>query len=148
MSRMTKRMRDQLDDITKARRKKEGKRSYSDADLAAVAAVTARLGEGLRPPLDSYDFSSVFAQTVRLQMVRFYADIAKRNADLLAQTRMYSARVPVAGYDLVVDPLDDIQKDCMRRADDMIDALKYTVYPRITVDRGLDFGVIKCSNVV
>lgn len=76
------------------------------------------------------------------QMNRLYADIAKRNADLLAQTRMYSTRVPVAGYDLAVDPLDDIQKDCMRRADDMVDALRYTIFPADQrYSSGADFRV-------
>lgn len=60
MSRMTKRMRDQLNDIAMARRKKEGKRSYSDADLAAVATVTARLEEGLRPQPAREDFTLFF----------------------------------------------------------------------------------------
>lgn len=148
MSRMTKRMRDQLNDITMARRKKEGKPTYSKAQLAAVAAVTARLEEGLRPQPAREDFTSFFTQTVRSQARRLYADIAKRNTNMLVQVRAYSTRAPVAGYDLTVDPLDDIQKDCISRADDMVATLKFGAYPRIMPNRDLDFGVIRCSGTI
>ena len=61
---------------------------------------------------------------------------------------MYSTRAPVAGYDLIVDPLDDIQKDCISRADDMVATLKFGAYPRIMPIRDLHFGVIRCSGTI
>lgn len=149
MSQMTKRMRDQLNDIALARTgQKKTKLGYTKVQLAAVAAVTARLEEGLRPQLAREDFPSFFTQMARSQMARLYADIAKRNADLLVQARAYSTRAPVAGYDLTVDPLDDIQKDCISRADDMVATLKFGAYPRIMPNRDLDFGVIRCSGTI
>lgn len=81
MARMTQRQRDQLADIAMARRKKEGKKTYSDADLAAVQAVTKRLAEGLapRPRLGSDEFWKYFQQTMNKHKAQLTAQLIAHN---------------------------------------------------------------------
>lgn len=83
---MTQRQRDQLNDIAMARRKKEGRTAEDEARRAAVAAVTARLAEGLdpRPQVDSEFLWKHFQKTLSRSKSHLAAQVNAYNKALLA----------------------------------------------------------------
>jgi len=148
MTRLTKRLRDQLVDIEKAQRKKAGKRCYSDADLAAVRAVTARLEEGLKPKRPVFD-SAVLQAMITQQVAAWTKQMAgqisnapsyfKNGAVLTAGT---INRPRQTGKSLIPDDLHMVPILGPDR-DDMVDALRYAAFPTVVVDHSADFGVVR-----
>lgn len=152
MTRLTKRLRDQLVDIEKARRKKEGKRNYSDAELAAVRAVTARLEEGLKPKRPAFD-SSILQAMVSQQMAAWAKQMAAqvasasayfKNGAVLTAGTISRPRTTGKRADLLV--LDDLRMAPLvgPDRDDMADALRYASFP-IIIDRKADFDVMRMN---
>lgn len=155
MTRLTKRLRDQLVDIEKAQRKKAGKRCYSDADLAAVRAVTARLEEGLkpkRPVFDSAVLQAMITQQVAAWSKQMAAQISNapsyfKNGAVLTAGTINRPRQTGKRADLLV--LDDLHMAPIlgHDRDDMADAFRYaatTKFP-VVIDRGADFGVMNVN---
>lgn len=148
MTRLTKRLRDQLVDIEKARRKKAGKRHYSDADLAAVRAVTARLEEGLKPKRPAFDPSILQATVTQMSALwakQMQAQIARPSIfeNLTGTTQANKPRLTGKYPGTLI--LDDLSMAPILGPgpdrDDMVDALRYASFP-IVIDRGADFGVM------
>lgn len=143
MTRMTKRLRDQLVDIEKARRKKAGKRGYSDADLAAVRAVTARLQEGLkprRPAFDSATLQSLLSQHMTVWSKHLAAQItAPSYYKNLNAIKINKPQGVLILDDLHMAPILGPGPD----RDDMVDVFRYAAFPTAVIDRGADFGVVR-----
>lgn len=137
MPRMTKLLRDQLDDIAKARDHKAGRHPrYSKAELAAVAKVTARLQEGLKPPELEWDFSGIVARV-----------FSKSLAQAAKQPSFFQRIVNSAGQPRmpVVTILDDIVKYPDDKLDH-VDAFRYSALAFETLrPKGDDVLKISCT---
>lgn len=160
MTRMTKRLRDQLTDIERARRKKAGKRTYNDAELAAVRAVTARLKEGMEPARVGFDpailqqmitqLSASWAKQMQMQISRASHFNGLISARINAPRRAGMSTVQISGTrpppGMLI--LDDIVDDDPLTHVDTADAFRHASFP-IIIDHGahfgMDFGVIQMN---
>lgn len=118
MPRMTQRQRDQLNDIAMARRKKEGKKTYSDADLATVQMVTKRLTEGLEPPRPdpTADFWKYFGKSLN-----------RHKSQIAAQLQQYNKALMMSGpITFVIDDIHPFDAKGLGH-DDTLDATSYAM---------------------